>query len=83
MRLFESICPDGRVIRRRSVDAPALKSTLLSGYDIVAEVIEALPTDRGGFLVPIAEAGDGTLFGWFLAKYGDRLREWFEAGGRV
>jgi septal ring factor EnvC (AmiA/AmiB activator) len=68
-RLFETVCPDGRVIRHRHESADALQKVLTPGYRVVAEVFGAGIDDKGGLVEPIGQSTMKTL----LAAHGDEL----------
>jgi hypothetical protein len=68
-RLFEVVCPDGRVVRHKHESAGALQKVLTPGYRVVAEVFGAGNDDKGGMIEPIGQSTMKTL----LAAHGDEL----------
>jgi hypothetical protein len=76
-RLFEVVCPDGRVVRHHHASAGELQKALQPGYRVTAEVFGAGIDGKGGMVEPLGQSTMKTL----LAAHGGDPLAWLEAQG--
>jgi hypothetical protein len=81
-KLFETMCPDGRVVRHRAESLDALRKALLPNYVVRGQIFGADADGNGGFTAPISSSAP-TIMESLLDAFGDQLLAWLAERGII
>jgi hypothetical protein len=81
-KLFETACPDGRVVRHRAESLDALRKALLPNYVVRGQIFGADADGKGGFVAPIGSSAP-TIMTSLLDAFGDQLLAWLASRGII
>jgi hypothetical protein len=80
-KVFETACPDGRLVRHRHHSLEALQKELQPGYHVVSEIFGASEDNTGGFAASIGSDAKLNMMDGLLQAHGNTLLAWLAERG--